>query len=112
MTIDFQKEGRPLPHTWSNCVGAGRANEELRADWQRQLKTVAQECGFRYLRFHGLLHDGAGQSDQRADRTSAQAGRNDGGDSRESRRFRKSAPVLPSGSLVHCGDWVKSCIHC
>lgn len=55
--IDFRKETRPLKHTWSSCVGAGRANEGLRADWQQHLKTVVEECGFKYLRFHGLLHD-------------------------------------------------------
>ena len=42
------------------CVGAGRANEGLRADWQRQLAEVRRECGFRYLRFHGLLCDDMG----------------------------------------------------
>lgn len=57
MRIDFQDKGKELRHTWSNCVGAGRANEGLRADWQQQLKTVVEQCGFRYLRFHGLLHD-------------------------------------------------------
>jgi len=41
-------------------VGAGRANEGLRADWQAQLATVQQEIGFKYLRFHGLLHDDMG----------------------------------------------------
>jgi len=41
-------------------VGAGRANEGLRADWQQQLSTVQQEIGFKYLRFHGLLHDDMG----------------------------------------------------
>lgn len=41
-------------------VGAGRANEGLRADWQRQLATVQKEIGFKYLRFHGLLHDDMG----------------------------------------------------
>jgi len=38
-------------------VGAGRANEGLRADWQEQLQTAVRDCGFRYLRFHGLFHD-------------------------------------------------------
>ena len=42
------------------CVGAGRANEGLRADWQRQLKEVRAECGFRYVRFHGLFCDDMG----------------------------------------------------
>jgi xylan 1,4-beta-xylosidase len=42
------------------CVGAGRANEGLRADWQRQLRHVRAECGFRYIRFHGLFCDDMG----------------------------------------------------
>jgi xylan 1,4-beta-xylosidase len=42
------------------CIGAGRANEGLRADWQNQLKTVQDEIGFRYIRFHGLLCDDMG----------------------------------------------------
>jgi xylan 1,4-beta-xylosidase len=42
------------------CVGAGRANEGLRADWQRQLRRVREECGFRYIRFHGLFCDDMG----------------------------------------------------
>ena len=41
-------------------VGAGRAAEGLRADWQRDLKLVHRECGFKYIRFHGLLHDEMG----------------------------------------------------
>ena len=45
---------------YSEVVGAGRAAEGLRADWQRDLKIVHQECGFKYIRFHGLLHDEMG----------------------------------------------------
>lgn len=41
-------------------VGAGRAAEGLRADWQRDLEVVHRECGFKYLRFHGLLQDEMG----------------------------------------------------
>jgi len=41
-------------------VGAGRANEGLRADWQQQLSILQKEIGFKYLRFHGLLHDDMG----------------------------------------------------
>ena len=41
-------------------VGAGRANEGLRADWQAQLATVQSEIGFHYLRMHGLLSDDMG----------------------------------------------------
>lgn len=42
---------------WSTCVGAGRAQEGLRAEWQRQLKQCVDECGFRYIRFHCIFHD-------------------------------------------------------
>jgi xylan 1,4-beta-xylosidase len=45
---------------WQKCVGAGRANEGLRADWQDQLRFVKKECGFEYIRMHGLLHDDMG----------------------------------------------------
>jgi len=49
--------GKPLKHYWSFCVGAGRANEGLRADWQEHLRLAVKECGFKYVRFHGLFHD-------------------------------------------------------
>ena len=45
---------------FNECIGAGRANEGLRADWQQQLLKAKQECGFRYIRFHGLLTDDMG----------------------------------------------------
>ncbi|EHQ27469.1 xylan 1,4-beta-xylosidase [Mucilaginibacter gracilis] len=49
-----------LNHSYRQCVGAGRATEGLRADWQRQLKYIKEECGFEYIRFHGLLGDDMG----------------------------------------------------
>ncbi|WP_342561102.1 hypothetical protein NST84_15595 [Paenibacillus sp. FSL R7-0345] len=57
MKINLQETSKPLKHIWSACVGAGRANEGLRADWQEHLSEAVEQCGFRYLRFHGLLHD-------------------------------------------------------
>lgn len=45
---------------FKECIGAGRANEGLRADWQRQLKYVKEQCGFKYIRMHGLLTDDMG----------------------------------------------------
>lgn len=42
---------------YSEVVGAGRANEGLRTDWQAHLKLVQSACGFKYVRFHGLYHD-------------------------------------------------------
>jgi xylan 1,4-beta-xylosidase len=49
-----------LPKSFNMCIGAGRANEGLRADWQRQLKMAHDDCGFKYIRFHGLLSDDMG----------------------------------------------------
>ena len=50
------------PHTAVplRVIGAGRANEGLRADWQEQLATVQREIGFQYIRMHGILHDDMG----------------------------------------------------
>lgn len=45
---------------FKECIGAGRANEGLRADWQKQLSIVKKECGFKYIRMHGLLSDDMG----------------------------------------------------
>ncbi len=59
LSLDFsaRSPGTPLRHFWSTCVGAGRAQEGLRANWQEHLALAVRECGFRYLRFHGLFHD-------------------------------------------------------
>jgi len=57
LQADAQAAGQPLKHFWNFCVGAGRANEGLRADWQEHLRLAVKECGFKYLRFHGLYHD-------------------------------------------------------
>lgn len=55
MKVDCRQEGKPLPHMWSKCVGAGRACEGLRREWVRQLRETVEDCGFEYIRFHGLL---------------------------------------------------------
>lgn len=47
----------PLRHVWSECIGAGRANEALRADWQAHFREAVTTLGARYVRFHGLFHD-------------------------------------------------------
>jgi xylan 1,4-beta-xylosidase len=58
--LDFSREKGHLNTMFSECIGAGRANEGLRADWQQQLAWVKKECGFRYIRMHGLLTDDMG----------------------------------------------------
>jgi xylan 1,4-beta-xylosidase len=57
LTFTAGAQGTPLKHYWSTCVGAGRGQEGLRANWQEQLSMAVKHCGFRYLRFHGLFHD-------------------------------------------------------
>lgn len=47
----------PLRHVWNECVGAGRANEALRADWQAHFREAVDVLGVRHVRFHGLFHD-------------------------------------------------------
>jgi xylan 1,4-beta-xylosidase len=56
-TIALKEKTIPFPHTWETCIGAGRANEGLRADWQKQLRFISETCGFKMIRFHGLFHD-------------------------------------------------------
>lgn len=65
--VDYNQPAGPLNTMFKECIGAGRANEGLRADWQQQLAVVRKECGFKYIRFHGLLTDDMGV--YREDRT-------------------------------------------
>ena len=58
--VDFNKSSGQLNTMFKECIGAGRANEGLRADWQQQLTMVKKECDFKYIRMHGLLTDDMG----------------------------------------------------
>jgi xylan 1,4-beta-xylosidase len=60
ITADWQKAKGPHSEMFHECIGAGRAAEGLRADWQHQLKMCQDEIGFKYIRFHGLLCDDMG----------------------------------------------------
>ncbi|HEV2435486.1 MAG TPA: glycoside hydrolase [Verrucomicrobiae bacterium] len=60
ITVDVNAVQGPLDTSFKECVGAGRANEGLRADWQDQLREARRECGFKYIRMHGLLTDDMG----------------------------------------------------
>lgn len=55
--IDVRVKTEPFTHYWSVGVGVGRANEGLRAGWLEHLQLVKKNCGFRYVRMHGLFHD-------------------------------------------------------
>ena len=58
--IDATRSQGALTTTFDFCIGAGRANEGLRADWQQQLAEIKRDAGFRYIRMHGLLSDDMG----------------------------------------------------
>ncbi|MGQ7944305.1 GH39 family glycosyl hydrolase [Flavobacterium sp. WC2509] len=58
--VDYNKSVGALNTMFKECIGAGRANEGLRADWQQQLTLVKKECDFKYIRMHGLLTDDMG----------------------------------------------------
>jgi len=60
ISADLRQTNGPLDTMFKFCVGAGRANEGLRADWQRQLTYAHRECGFQYIRMHGLFTDDMG----------------------------------------------------
>ncbi|HUK81700.1 MAG TPA: glycoside hydrolase [Verrucomicrobiae bacterium] len=60
VSADLKQINGPLNAMFKRCVGAGRANEGLRADWQRQLTYAHRECGFEYIRMHGLFNDDMG----------------------------------------------------
>lgn len=57
ISVDTRAVSGPLNTQFKECIGAGRANEGLRADWQQQLAIARRECGFKYIRMHGLLTD-------------------------------------------------------
>ncbi|HLP05832.1 MAG TPA: hypothetical protein VK152_10425 [Paludibacter sp.] len=57
INVDYSVENGAMNTMFKQCVGAGRANEGLRADWQQQLAFVKKECDFKYIRMHGLLTD-------------------------------------------------------
>ncbi len=60
ISASFTQVKGKMNRFYSEVVGAGRAAEGLRTDWQRDLAIVHTECGFKYIRFHGLLHDEMG----------------------------------------------------
>ena len=55
ISVDCNKASGKLNTFFKECVGAGKANEGLRADWQQQLAYIRKECGFKYIRMHGLF---------------------------------------------------------
>lgn len=55
--IDVTETGREFPHYWEYCVGSCHATTILREDVRDQIRKAHKDCGFKYLRFHGLFDD-------------------------------------------------------
>jgi xylan 1,4-beta-xylosidase len=60
ISVDYNNVKGDFNTMFKECIGAGRANEGLRADWQQQLAYVKKACDFKYIRMHGLLTDDMG----------------------------------------------------
>ncbi len=55
INIDFNKAAGPLNTMFKECVGAGRAHEGLRADWQQQLAYVKKNVALNISGCTGCL---------------------------------------------------------
>ena len=55
--INAQAQTTAFPHFWEEMFGSGRANLTLRESYRNDLRAVKQVTDFRYVRFHGILHD-------------------------------------------------------
>lgn len=55
--LDLNGKARPYPHYWETCVGSCHAATVLREDVRQQVRAAHRDCGFKYLRFHGLFDD-------------------------------------------------------
>jgi len=66
ITIDAQGASTPFPHFWEEMFGSGRAELTMRDSYRRDLREVKQITGFKYVRFHAILHDELGVYDEDA----------------------------------------------
>lgn len=57
ISVDLNKVQGSLNTGFKTSIGAGRANEGLRADWQQQLAEIKRDTDFKFIRMHGLLTD-------------------------------------------------------
>lgn len=55
--VDFNSQTTVFPHYWEKCIGSCHAIMAMREDYREHLRKARAECGFQYLRFHGLLDD-------------------------------------------------------
>jgi xylan 1,4-beta-xylosidase len=55
--FDVATTTKKTDRAWQTCVGSDHAFQAHRADWQRALRFIHDELGFKYVRFHGILGD-------------------------------------------------------
>ena len=60
VSIDAGAGGHPFPHFWEEMFGSGRAILTLRESYRNDLRAVKSVTGFKYVRFHAILHDEMG----------------------------------------------------
>lgn len=60
INVSINDEKGKLNKYFNFCVGAGRAAEIMRYIPSVQLKQVVKDCGFRYIRFHGIFNEDMG----------------------------------------------------
>ena len=58
--IDTHAATTPLPHFWEKMFGSGRAILSLRENYRNDLREMKKVTEFKYVRFHGILHDEVG----------------------------------------------------
>jgi xylan 1,4-beta-xylosidase len=57
VVVNIDSVAAPIDRFFDLSVGSDFPGTLIRADSQSQLKTVADELGFRYVRFHAIFHD-------------------------------------------------------
>ena len=60
VTLDVTQATKPVDRFFDLSVGADYPGVTIRDANQAQLKTAAEELGFRYIRFHDIFHDELG----------------------------------------------------
>ena len=64
IVVDGSAPARAFPHFWEQMFGSGRAILTLRESYRQDLRAVKNVTGFRYVRFHAILHDEVGVYDE------------------------------------------------
>ncbi len=69
VTIDTTGRTRPFPHFWESTFGSGRAVLSLRESYRRDLLSVKEITGMKYVRFHAIFDDEVGLYDEDRERS-------------------------------------------